>query len=106
MIIDGLHSLTGASLKIIQLLQHFEHLVNPLAGVVHICVAEYGHKSIVAELMRYAVETWMKHETWMAMFETLSLGTSSFCNCWASITRQRKLKIGVLPTLPTDLQWK
>ena len=45
--------ISGASLKIIQLLQHFEHLVNPLAGVVHVCVEEYGHKSIVAELMRY-----------------------------------------------------
>ena len=46
---------TGASLKIIQLLQHFEHLVSPLASMVHICVEEYGHKSIVAELMRYTV---------------------------------------------------
>ena len=40
---------------IIQLLQHFEHLVSPLASMVHICVEEYGHKSIVAELMRYTV---------------------------------------------------
>ena len=39
----------------IQLLQHFEHLVSPLATLVHICVEEYGHKSIVAELMRYTV---------------------------------------------------
>lgn len=42
----------GASLKIIQLLQHFEHLVSPLASAVHVCVEEYNHRSIVAELMR------------------------------------------------------
>ncbi|XP_052287084.1 condensin complex subunit 1-like isoform X2 [Dreissena polymorpha] len=42
----------GASLKIIQLLQHFEHLVSPLANAVAICVEEYGYKSIVAELTR------------------------------------------------------
>ena len=50
--LDVTCSFPGASLKIIQLLQHFEHLVSPLAGVVNVCVAEYGHKSIVAELMR------------------------------------------------------
>jgi len=43
---------TGASLKIIQLLQHFEHLVSPLSQAVSTCVDEYGYTSIVAELIR------------------------------------------------------
>ncbi|WAR15385.1 CND1-like protein [Mya arenaria] len=42
----------GASLKIIQLLQHFEHLVSPLATAVSVCVQDYSYKSIVAELIR------------------------------------------------------
>ena len=43
----------GASLKIIQLLQHFEHLVGPLSSAVKVCVEDYGYKSIVAELIRF-----------------------------------------------------
>ncbi|XP_060583069.1 condensin complex subunit 1-like isoform X2 [Ruditapes philippinarum] len=42
----------SASLKIIQLLQHFEHLVGPLSSAVKVCVEDYGYKSIVAELIR------------------------------------------------------
>ncbi|KAL4220856.1 meiotic chromosome condensation [Mactra antiquata] len=42
----------GASLKIIQLLQHFEHLVGPLSSVIKVCVDDYGYKSIVSELLR------------------------------------------------------
>ncbi|XP_074654081.1 condensin complex subunit 1-like isoform X2 [Tubulanus polymorphus] len=45
------HSL-GASLKIIQLLQHFEHLTSPLAQAVEMFVNEYGSKAIVGEIMR------------------------------------------------------
>ncbi|XP_064610959.1 condensin complex subunit 1-like [Liolophura sinensis] len=45
------HSL-GASLKIIQLLQHFEHLVVPLAQAVELISTEYGVKTVVAEIMR------------------------------------------------------
>ncbi|XP_022111340.1 condensin complex subunit 1-like isoform X2 [Acanthaster planci] len=42
----------GASLKIIQLLQHFEHLVSPMSQGVHAIVTQYGVKSIVSEIMR------------------------------------------------------
>lgn len=42
----------SASLKIIQLLQHFEHLVGPLSSAVAVCADEYGYKSIVSELIR------------------------------------------------------
>ncbi|XP_071805504.1 condensin complex subunit 1-like [Asterias amurensis] len=42
----------GASLKIIQLLQHFEHLVSPMAQGVQTIVAQFGAKNIVSEIMR------------------------------------------------------
>ncbi|XP_070560344.1 condensin complex subunit 1-like [Ptychodera flava] len=45
------HSLS-ASLKIIQLLQHFEHLCCPLAQAVDMFVNEFGVKSVVSEIMR------------------------------------------------------
>lgn len=44
--------LTGASLKILQQLQHFEHLVSPLAEMTSIITTEYSNKSVVAEIMR------------------------------------------------------
>ncbi|KAJ8320625.1 hypothetical protein KUTeg_002212 [Tegillarca granosa] len=42
----------GASLKILQLLQHFEHLVIPLAYTVEVITNDYGVKSVVSEIMR------------------------------------------------------
>ncbi|XP_067659519.1 condensin complex subunit 1-like [Haliotis asinina] len=42
----------GASLKVIQLLQHFEHLVSPLSLTVEMFVNHYGAKSVVSEIMR------------------------------------------------------
>jgi len=50
----------GASLKIVQLLQHFEHLVQPLAQAVETFVNEFAVKSIVSEVMRsvYCVHIW------------------------------------------------
>ncbi|ESO89837.1 hypothetical protein LOTGIDRAFT_61640, partial [Lottia gigantea] len=45
------HSL-GASLKIMQLLQHFEHLVVPIVQILEIFVNQYQDKSIISELMR------------------------------------------------------
>ncbi|KAK3602734.1 hypothetical protein CHS0354_017179 [Potamilus streckersoni] len=42
----------GVSLKVIQLLQHFEHLVTPLAEAVVLFVSEYGAKNVIAELFR------------------------------------------------------
>ncbi|KAK7496786.1 hypothetical protein BaRGS_00011995 [Batillaria attramentaria] len=45
------HALS-ASLKIAQLLKHFEHLVSPLAQLVEVVVNNYGNKSIVGDIMR------------------------------------------------------
>ena len=42
----------GTSLKIVQLLQHFEHLVQPLAQAVETFVNEFAVKSIVSEVLR------------------------------------------------------
>ncbi|XP_055958438.1 condensin complex subunit 1 isoform X2 [Patella vulgata] len=42
----------GASLKIMQLLQHFEHLVVPLVQTLEIFVNQYQDKTIVSEMMR------------------------------------------------------
>lgn len=42
----------GVSLKIVQLLQHFEHLVQPLAQAVETFVNEFAVKSIVSEVIR------------------------------------------------------
>ena len=44
--------LIGVSLKIVQLLQHFEHLVQPLAQAVETFVNAFGVKSIVSEVLR------------------------------------------------------
>ena len=44
--------LLGVSLKIVQLLQHFEHLVQPLAQAVETFVNEFSVKSIVSEVIR------------------------------------------------------
>lgn len=49
---DWIVYLTGASLKILQQLQHFEHLVSPLAEMTSIITTEYSNKSVVAEIMR------------------------------------------------------
>ncbi|XP_032230454.1 condensin complex subunit 1 [Nematostella vectensis] len=42
----------GASLKIVQLLQHFEHLVPHMAQAVDTIATEFGVKSIVSEIIR------------------------------------------------------
>jgi hypothetical protein len=46
------HLFAGATLKIIQLLQHFEHLVSPLSQAVELFVNVYGARNIVGEIMR------------------------------------------------------
>ncbi|KAL8621609.1 hypothetical protein ACOMHN_036842 [Nucella lapillus] len=45
------HALS-ASLKIAQLLKHFEHLVSPMAQLVEVIVNNYGNKSVVGDVMR------------------------------------------------------
>lgn len=42
----------SASLKILQLIQHFEHLVSPLANTIEIITNELGVKSVIQEIMR------------------------------------------------------
>jgi len=42
----------GVSLKIVQLLQHFEHLVQPLAQAVEMFINDFGVKSVVSEVIR------------------------------------------------------
>lgn len=42
----------SASLRIIQLLQHFEHTVLPLTGIVEVMVTKYGVNNVVFEIMR------------------------------------------------------
>ena len=41
-------------MKVPQLLQHFEHLVSPLAAAISTWTQEYGVKSIVSEVVRLA----------------------------------------------------
>eukprot|EP00058_Branchiostoma_floridae_P028443 XP_002613934.1 hypothetical protein BRAFLDRAFT_283981 [Branchiostoma floridae] len=42
----------GASLKIIQLLQHFEHLASPMAQMVQMFSQQFGAKSVISDIMR------------------------------------------------------
>ena len=42
----------GVSLKMIQLLQHFEHLVSLLAQAVEMFTNQYGAKNVAAEVVR------------------------------------------------------
>lgn len=44
--------LAGATLKITQMLQHFEHVAPLFGGAVSLWATEYGMKSIVGELLR------------------------------------------------------
>ena len=45
------HSLS-VCVKVIQLLQHFEHLIAPMAQLVQVCVVDNGVKNIVVEILR------------------------------------------------------
>lgn len=48
-------SSTGVSLKAVQLLQHFEHLVVPLAHAVQLIATKFDAHSFVADIIRCAV---------------------------------------------------
>jgi len=39
-------------MKIIQLLQHFEHLVSPLAHAISVFVTDFGAKTLVSDVIR------------------------------------------------------
>jgi len=45
--------LTGCTLKMLQLLQQYEHLATHLAQAVELIVNIFGVKGIVSEIMRY-----------------------------------------------------
>ena len=47
----------GVSLKVVQMLQHFEHLVTPLAQAVEIFANTFGAKNVVSEVIRYSTCT-------------------------------------------------
>uniref|UniRef100_A0A8C4S641 Condensin complex subunit 1 n=1 Tax=Erpetoichthys calabaricus TaxID=27687 RepID=A0A8C4S641_ERPCA len=51
-LIKKYNHLVGASVKVVQLLQHFEHLAPVFAQAVSLWVTEYSAKSIVGEVMR------------------------------------------------------
>jgi len=44
--------LTGCTLKMLQLLQQYEHLATHLAQAVELIVSTFGVKGIVSEIMR------------------------------------------------------
>lgn len=46
-------SLVGATLKVVQMLQHFEHVAPVFVEAVGVWIKEYGMKSIVGELLRW-----------------------------------------------------
>jgi len=46
--------ITGCTLKMLQLLQQYEHLPTHLAQAVDLIVNTYGVKGIVSEIMRYS----------------------------------------------------
>ena len=54
-------------MKVPQLLQHFEHLVSPLAVAMSTWTQEYGVKSIVSEVVRLA-PTYSGTTLWQANF--------------------------------------
>ena len=46
-------TVVGCRLKLLQLLQHFEHLASALAQAVHTFALEFGATTMVSEMMRY-----------------------------------------------------
>lgn len=52
MALSGLPLLADATLKVTQMLQHFEHVAPVFVEAVNIWIKEYGMKSIVGELLR------------------------------------------------------
>ena len=42
----------SVGVKVIQLLQHFEHLISPMVQLVQVCAAEYGMRNIIVDILR------------------------------------------------------
>lgn len=49
---------TGASVKVIQLLQHFEQLSSVFAQAVSVWSTDYGVRAIVGEIIRFVCITY------------------------------------------------
>jgi condensin complex subunit 1 len=81
----------GACLKIIQLLQHFEHLVTPLACAVEVFVNQFGARILVGDIVR---EIGSKDS---AEFSRDTSGTKSFSSFLVEIAV--KVPEVVLPNL-------
>ena len=42
----------SVGVKVIQLLQHFEHLISAMAQLVHLCATEYETRTLVVGVLR------------------------------------------------------
>lgn len=49
---------TGACVKVIQLLQHFEQLSSVFAQAVSVWSTEYGDRTIIGEIIRFVCVTY------------------------------------------------
>ena len=87
--------LLGVSLKIVQLLQHFEHLVQPLAQAVETFVNEFSVKSIVSEVIRWVFyyiavgKNYMYSQTgsWALRISVVKCQSIPTINHWSTLIR-------------------
>lgn len=86
---------TGASLKLVQLLQHFEHLVIPVSSIVVTIATKYSCKQLVLDMFR---EICSMDDSDLAMD---SSGTKSFASFLVMVTGQ--IPALVLPAVPVLL---
>lgn len=85
----------GVSLKLIQLLQHFEHLVVPISTIVVFAATKYSCKQIVLDIFR---EICSMDSSDLALD---SSGTKSFATFLVSLGGQ--IPAAVLPAVPVLL---
>ena len=83
------------SLKLIQLLQHFDHLVTPICNIVITAVTKHSCKQIVVDMFR---EICSMDPSDLAMD---SSGTKSFASFQVAVSGQ--IPVAVLPTVPVLL---
>ena len=82
-------------MKLIQLLQHFDHLVNPISTIVSTIVTKFSFKQIVLDMFR---EVGSKNPCDLAMD---SSGTKSFASFLVAVSVQ--VPATVLPVVPVLL---
>lgn len=85
----------GASLKLVQLLQHFEHLVIPICSIVSTIATKYSCKQLVLDMFR---EICSMDPSDLAMDAS---GTKSFSSFLVMVTGQ--IPSQVLPAVPVLL---